>query len=320
MNREEKRQLVCQLYKDGKTMREIAKEVHMSFSHIGSITKNLNDESESKTKEKSKESQALELFKKGKNPVDVSITIDLNPSEVVQIYGQFWELRGLYNLLDLYKMVKADTSLLMRVHDVVKKYDLSKKDIINIVYYADKYCFLKEEVDDLEMQFDHLMKQRHIANDSLLYTKKKQMELAGQIETYNDIIKQKLACIENVDIEIKKLENQISLLKNDDKYYAKFEQNAREKLGVILKERRWILASAISAVIESMRKEPFKELIINDQIIDEMNQQKLLELCEKLFDIILKQLIDESMEIKITPEINSDIHTLVPTLSESEST
>lgn len=44
MNREEKRQLVCQLYKEGKTMRNIAKEVHMSFSDIGSIIKKLTQE------------------------------------------------------------------------------------------------------------------------------------------------------------------------------------------------------------------------------------------------------------------------------------
>ena len=149
MNREEKRQLVCRLYKEGKTMREIAKEVHMSFGDIGYITKKENEEKAPKCREKSRESQALKLFKKGKNPVDVSIIMDLNPSEVVQIYRQFWELNGLYNLIDLYKMVKANTSLLMRVHDVVKKYDLERKDIINIVKFADEYSFLEEEIQEL---------------------------------------------------------------------------------------------------------------------------------------------------------------------------
>jgi len=68
LNREEKRQLVCQLYKEGKTMREIAKEAHMSFGDIGSITKILNEELEPKKKETSKESQALK-FKKSQKPI-----------------------------------------------------------------------------------------------------------------------------------------------------------------------------------------------------------------------------------------------------------
>lgn len=305
MNRAEKRQLVCQLYKEGKTMREIAKEVHMSFSDIGSITKKLIEESEPKSKERSKETQALELFKKGKNPVDVSISMDLNPSEVVQIYNQFWKLRGLYNLLDLYKMVNDDTSLLMRVHNAVKKYDLCKQDIINIVDYADKYHFLKEEVDELGRQFSYLMKQRHIANDSLLSTKKKQAELAGQIETYNNIIKDKLAYIQNMDIEINKLQNQISLLTNGDEYYAKFEQTAREKLDLILKERRWILSLAVVAVFESLKKEPFKQMIIDNKITKDLHQEKLLNLCEVLFDKLLKQLMDITLKLDSKQNISS---------------
>jgi hypothetical protein len=64
LNREEKRQLVLQLYKEGKTMREIAKEAHMSFGDIGSITKKLNEQLEPKSKEISIESHALKLFRK----------------------------------------------------------------------------------------------------------------------------------------------------------------------------------------------------------------------------------------------------------------
>jgi hypothetical protein len=56
MNREQKRELVCRLYKEGKTMREISKQAHMSFSDIGSITKKLNEELESKTEDLTAES------------------------------------------------------------------------------------------------------------------------------------------------------------------------------------------------------------------------------------------------------------------------
>jgi hypothetical protein len=38
MNREEREQYVIQLYKDGRTIRDIAGLVHMSFSQIGAIT------------------------------------------------------------------------------------------------------------------------------------------------------------------------------------------------------------------------------------------------------------------------------------------
>ena len=177
MNRQEKRQLVLRLYNEGKTMREISKEVHMSFSDIGSITKKLNEQLEPKRKEISIESQALKLFRKQKNPVDVAISLDVSPSKAAGIYKQFWKLRGLYNLLYLYEQVKPDISLLVKIHDAVKKYNLNKKDIINIANYAPKHLYLKDEIEKQEWQLDSILNQKDDANNSLLSIKKKHGEL-----------------------------------------------------------------------------------------------------------------------------------------------
>jgi len=304
MNREEKHELVSQLYKEGKTMREISKEVHMSFSDISSIIKKLNGDLEPKRKEISKESLALKLFRKGKDPVDVAITLDLSPSAVAEIYKEFWKLRGLCSLLHLFERVKPDISLLLRVNDVVKKYHLTKKDIIHIVNYADERIFLKEDIEELREQFDSLLKQRHDANDALQSAVKKLQELTNQIDIYSEISAQKNRCIENLDNEIKKLETHISKLKNSDEYYAKFEQYAIEKFDSIIKDHRSILALALGAAIESIRKDPDKQMIINDVITNETHQNKLLGLSEEFFEKILQQLIDGSLQLETTPDIN----------------
>jgi len=305
MDREEKHQLVCKLYKEGKTMREIAKEVHMSFSDIGSITKNLKEKLETKRKEISIESQALKLFRKRRNPVDVAILLDLPPSKAAGIYKQFWKLRGLYNLLYLYEQVKPDISLLVKVHDVVKKYNLTKKDIINIVRYADKNLYLKDEIEKLEWQLNSILKQKSDANASLLSMKKKHSELVEQIDKYNEISMAKTSYIESLGNEIKKLETYISKLKNSDEYYTKFEKFAKEKLDSIINDRRWLLGAAVGAVIESIRKDPDKQMIINNIVeSEESYQANLLDLSEELFEKILKQLIDVTLQLKATQDIN----------------
>jgi len=305
MNRQEKQELVSRLYKEGKTMREIAKEVHMSFSDIGSITKKLNGNLEPKRKEISKESEALKLFRKGKNPVDVAISLDVSASKAAGIYKQFWKLRGLYKLHCLYEQVKPDISLLGKVHDVVKKYNLEKKDIINIVRYAPKHLYLKDEIEKLEWQLDSILNEKDDANDSLLSAKKKNEELVEQIDKYNEISIRKNSYIENLDDEIEKIENQISKLKNSDEYYTKFEQFAREKLDSIMKDNRWILPLAIDAVIQSIKKNPFKQMIINDEIADKVHQNKLLDSCELLFDKLLKQFMDITLEFDPNQNINA---------------
>jgi len=312
MNREEKLQLVRKLYIEGKTMREIAKEVHMSFSDIGAIIKKQNEELEPKRKEISKESQALKLFRKRRDPVDVAISLDLPPSKAAGIYKQFWKLRGLYNLLNFYEEVKADISLLMRVHDVVKAYNLTKKDIINIVRYAPEHLYLKNEIEKQGRQLNSILNQKSDANASLLSIKKKHTELAKQIDRLNDISVGKMSYIENLGNEIRKLETYISKLKNSDEYYTKFEKFAKEKLDSIIKDHKSILALALGAVIESIRKDPDKQMIINDVITNEAHQDRLLDMSEEFFEKILKRLIDGSLQLDVTANINVNTATSDP--------
>jgi hypothetical protein len=78
LNRTEKEQRVIELYQQGKTIREIAHDVHMSFGDIGSIIKKATgldgdgDKSKQQKQDKasttlSKDSQAFKLFSERKN-------------------------------------------------------------------------------------------------------------------------------------------------------------------------------------------------------------------------------------------------------------
>ncbi len=98
LNRQERERLVLDLYSQGKTIREIAKEVRMSFRDIGAI---LNKAVEEKKTEGSKEegikqqdnaeeireqeeqqhlslsTQAYKLFSDRKTPLEVAIELNL---------------------------------------------------------------------------------------------------------------------------------------------------------------------------------------------------------------------------------------------------
>jgi chromosome segregation ATPase len=186
----------------------------------------------------------------------------------------------------------------------MKRYKLTKKDIINVVNYAPRHIFLSDEIEKLESQLDSLSDQNSDANDSLQTMKKKFMELSDQIEKYNEITIRKYSYIEDLGNEIKKMETHISNLKIGDEYYIEFEEFAKNKLELIVNDRKWMLALAIDAVIESMKQVQIKEMIINDSITDEMNQQKLLDLCEVLFGKLLKQIIDLKIEFNPKRDVN----------------
>ena len=78
MIRVEKENLVLKLYRQGKTIREIAKIVHMSFGDISSIIRRETGEDEEQNRIRmSKASQALNLFEQGNTPVQVAIKLDM---------------------------------------------------------------------------------------------------------------------------------------------------------------------------------------------------------------------------------------------------
>ena len=76
ITKSEKEKSVIELYKQDKTIREIAKEVHMSFGDISSIIKKHTGEDKEIEKTISKYTQAIKLYYKGKTPLDVVIELD----------------------------------------------------------------------------------------------------------------------------------------------------------------------------------------------------------------------------------------------------
>ena len=74
LNKTEKEKRIIELYNQGKTIREISKEVHMSFKYISSIMKRyIGEEHEDKNKVSlSKDTQAIKMFSQNKTPIDVA--------------------------------------------------------------------------------------------------------------------------------------------------------------------------------------------------------------------------------------------------------
>src|SRR5688500_6087763 len=91
------------MLKEGYSIRDIAKEVHMSFSDIVEIKKRILGETTSYKKKKklSKVAQALELFSKNKTPIEVAIELDLDPKYVEKIYLNYLGLSGLTQLVNI---------------------------------------------------------------------------------------------------------------------------------------------------------------------------------------------------------------------------
>lgn len=144
LNRFEKEKKVIELYKEGRTIREISPVVHMAFRDIGKLIKKyVEDTDENKKLQKKISIEALSLFNQGKKPIEVAISLELGCEETEKIYQQFWRLNNIHILDSIYQEIKEDISNLIDVYNKFKGENRSPKEIKTLIA-------ILQEVSDLE--------------------------------------------------------------------------------------------------------------------------------------------------------------------------
>ena len=96
-------ELIVQLHKEGKTMREISKVIHKNFTSIGAVLKKRFPEEYTDSCPMNRETQALKLFSEKRTATQVAIELGSSTDETEKFYTNFWRLEGLYELYNIYK-------------------------------------------------------------------------------------------------------------------------------------------------------------------------------------------------------------------------
>lgn len=131
LNKFEKEELVIKLLNEGKTIRQIAAEAHISFSDIGAIARKSKGEMETQSSSpKSLETNALILFAEGKNQVEVAIALDIPTTKVSDIYEEYLRLNGMEELSEVYGKIKYSLPKFLKLFDAMTYSDMSVDDFV----------------------------------------------------------------------------------------------------------------------------------------------------------------------------------------------
>jgi hypothetical protein len=156
LSKKEKEKLVLELANEGKTTREIAKEVHMSLKDIGKIIhKATGDFEELDKAEKDKEKQkrlkslspyakSFQMFKDKKSLADVAIELDIKTNAVLDFYSDYLMLVRMNHLVGIYQDLKDDWPLFIHLYRRIKKEGLNKQDITKLLENQNKLVELDE--------------------------------------------------------------------------------------------------------------------------------------------------------------------------------
>src|SRR5215208_2285084 len=160
LSRQEKERLVIELYNQGKTIRDIAKEVRISFRDIGAILKKASGEMEEKqdTKESlSQSNKAYRLFSKGKTPIQVAITLNASEAETTKFYQEYWNLKQMHELRIVYEEIRADIVHFLKFYRLSKDAHMNPRQIINLLQIANNDLqSVKQRYKKLQRNVDHL--------------------------------------------------------------------------------------------------------------------------------------------------------------------
>ncbi len=157
LGKKEKEKFVIKLANEGKTTREIAKEVHISLRYIGQIlnkaTGDDEDEKEQRLESKSDYARAFQMFQDGRPLTEVAIELDIETPTVLCYYEDYLKLVNMGRLVAIYNDVKDDLPLFLQLYRRIKKEGLGKKQIVELLKFPNRLLDMKKKVN---LYTDHI--------------------------------------------------------------------------------------------------------------------------------------------------------------------
>ena len=342
LTREERERFVLDLYNQGKNTREIAEEARMSFRDIGAILDKAEEEKKTNKEQAEKVSHsthAYKLFSEGKTPVQVAIALNIREPEVVKFYVEYWNLVQHHSLSRIYQEIKDDIGYFVRLYRLAKVARMDVEQVVNLLKIANndlplvehKCERLKREVDDLEASKENSARDFQNLTDQIIAMGKRLDSIRLEYE-------KELAQRDQIYQKNMKLEAAVRYFENNNEGYIKIIKTIEEKVISILSDGKPLLRIALLSLTESIRKDPdkYSRLLYHNNTpsnADYNNQcyaasytygqqpqnrsqdytDMLKEEAEKLYNKLIKELVDESIS-----DYGCSITSSLPLLSPSD--
>jgi hypothetical protein len=160
LNKFEKEKRVIELHLQGKTISEIAKEVHMSFRDISKLIKsydkktriqqNKKDDIQSIIKKPSLSSQAFVLFQEGKNIDEVKVLLDIPFKKAMQFWVQYLKSIRMFEAFEFYQENSYDISTFLSIKTYMNRNNVSGNDILQVLRGVTDLINLRTEIERLK--------------------------------------------------------------------------------------------------------------------------------------------------------------------------
>jgi predicted transcriptional regulator len=270
LTREGKERRVIDLYNQGRTYREIAKEARISPRDIGHILRKAEQNSQRQQQEDSgknngraaepldKTTRAYQLFSEGKKPIEVAIELGLDRSETIPLYRDFWKLKRLYTLNSVYEQIGEEIRTFLKLYKIVKDQGMlgNLESVVST---------LKGAAYDIPV----LHKQLELVKNEVATSQYEKQKLSNRIVDLKRLEQSHSEACSRLQQDIGYYINEKQQLiafvegfKRSNKKYRKVRAIAEEHINSFLADQKILISAAVLAVIEALRMYPNKHRII----------------------------------------------------------
>jgi prefoldin subunit 5 len=334
----EREKKVLELYDSGKSTRDIAKILRMSLRDISFILKNGevnhglviikdNDNNNNNKSSNGKATQAYRLYDEAKKPVEVAIQLGLSEKEATRYYKEYWKLKRLYKLHQLYIEIEYCLPSFLKLHSALKRRGLTSG---NVEWFANAIETGAIKLPELQKRYQNLQnmvwnmehRNQKLERDSQV-VQRRITELTETEAMYSSNCETLQNEIEHLYNEKCQLEQFVSRFRNTNRKYLKIKSIAEEYVNKLLADQEPLLDLALNAVIEALRMAHDRYAIIyntkydNNVFVSNNNngtvaavsyspnlyqnyyykeyREGIIEIAKTFFNNTLDQLVDKTM-------------------------
>jgi hypothetical protein len=212
---------VIELYNQGKSTRDIAKELRMSLRDISIILKkhgvnhgiasidDIDDNNKKSHSNNEKATQAYKLFSEGKKPFEVAIELGIREAQVNKFFREFWKLKRLNQLYEIYPQIRCYLPSFLNLHKVLKRKGLTTA---NVEWFANAIETAAIKIPDLQKQYAKLQDEVQVIDHQKVVSKAELHNMNNQVSILRRTMYQLSSTCNSKRNEISYLQNQIQVL------------------------------------------------------------------------------------------------------------
>ena len=250
----------------------------------------------------------MQLFKGGKSPTEVAIKLDLNPQEANSLYLSYLSLNNLHHLVETFKQFENESlEDFINYYDSMKENGITKEEIVEAIKISNDYPIIKEEYHDMFNQLKEFKRQKefYLSDNKLLILKNCELtnehnSLVLKIESSNRLLQLN-------DHEINKKRDLLDTIKNSEDYTT-LKNKIEEQINDFLNQKKDFFKLAITIILDIIKKDPKKEILINNILNSNENLESgfyLISYEEKIAETAANTISNIALELNTNNILNS---------------